>query len=207
MRPFGSLFPIEVRPDIRGKLVRGELVTRRFLAERSLRPANQQGGLPELLVASSVNLKCSGKEYSIVQGIKPGTWKWTVRLDENNVRTGVDKTRNATWEDAYNKLIGAVALEKVKVIGRRESIPEVIPGAYFAPCPSLLSGMATASDLLRLARCTFEAAFTRTRFNGLIIQMNSLWVPKQFGSKSSLANLTSVEMCPCAAIGPNDYRL
>jgi hypothetical protein len=39
-----------------------------------------------------------GKENSIVQSIKPGTWKWTVRLDEDNVRTGVDKTRNATWE-------------------------------------------------------------------------------------------------------------
>src|SRR4030088_2464125 len=76
-----------------------------------------------------------GKENSIVQRIKPGTWKWTVRLDENNVRTGVDKTRSATWEDAYHKLIGAVALEKVKVIGRRESIPEVIPGAYFTACP------------------------------------------------------------------------
>jgi hypothetical protein len=148
-----------------------------------------------------------GKENSIVQGIKPGTWKWTVRLDENNVRTGVDKTRNATWEDAYNKLIGAVALEKVRLSVGENRYRRSFRELTLLLVPSLLSGMATASDLLRRARCPFEAAFTRTRFNGLIIQMNSLWVKKQFGSKSSLANLTSVEMCPCAAIGPNDYRL
>src|SRR3954452_14938180 len=46
-----------------------------------------------------------GKEYSIVQGIKPGTWKWTVRLDENNVRTGVDKTRPAAME-SVGRLVG-----------------------------------------------------------------------------------------------------
>jgi hypothetical protein len=52
-------------------MVRGELVTRRFLAERSLRPANQQGSLPELLVASSVNLKCSiaGKNTALLSTI------------------------------------------------------------------------------------------------------------------------------------------
>ena len=112
MRPPWYSVPIEGLADIRGKLVRGELVTRRFLAERSLRPANQQGGLPELLVASSVNLKCSGKEYSIVQGIKPGTWKWKVRLDENNVRTGVDKTRSAAMESVGRLVDRALAQKR-----------------------------------------------------------------------------------------------
>jgi hypothetical protein len=58
-------------------MVRGELVTRRFLAERSLRPANQQGSLPELLVASSVNLKCSiaGKNTALSKALSlaPGS--------------------------------------------------------------------------------------------------------------------------------------
>jgi hypothetical protein len=56
-----------------------------------------------------------GKEYSIAQGIKPGTWKWTVRLDENNVRTGVDKTRPAAMESVGRLVDRALAHKKVKL--------------------------------------------------------------------------------------------
>jgi hypothetical protein len=56
-----------------------------------------------------------GKEYSIVQGIKPGTWKWTVRLDENNIRTGVDKTRPAAMESVGRLVDRALAPKKVKL--------------------------------------------------------------------------------------------
>jgi hypothetical protein len=56
-----------------------------------------------------------GKEYSVVKGIKPGTWKWTVRLDENNVRTGVDKTRSAAMESVGRLVDRALAPKKVKL--------------------------------------------------------------------------------------------
>jgi len=43
-----------------------------------------------------------GKSYSIVQGIGPDSWKWTVQLDENTVKSGEATTRataatNAIW--------------------------------------------------------------------------------------------------------------
>src|SRR3981189_1603389 len=61
-----------------------------------------------------------GKEYSIVQGIKPGTWKWTVRLDENNVRTGIDKRRSAAmhleWTD-YSQMLAPRPSSATAVVG------------------------------------------------------------------------------------------
>jgi hypothetical protein len=29
-----------------------------------------------------------GKQYTIVQGVGPNLWKWTVRLDEKTVKSG-----------------------------------------------------------------------------------------------------------------------
>ena len=36
-----------------------------------------------------------GKPYTIVQGIEPGSWIWTVYLDENTVRSGASPRRAA----------------------------------------------------------------------------------------------------------------
>ena len=36
-----------------------------------------------------------GKRYTIVQGIGPASWKWTVYLDENTVKSGTASTREA----------------------------------------------------------------------------------------------------------------
>jgi hypothetical protein len=57
-----------------------------------------------------------GKQYSIVHGVKPGTWKWTVRLDENTVRSGVDKTRLAAMASVGHLIDRALAPKKVKLI-------------------------------------------------------------------------------------------
>jgi hypothetical protein len=42
---------------------------------------------------------------------------------------------NATWTDAYQQLVNAVASEAVKAMGRSGPTSEVIPAAYFASCP------------------------------------------------------------------------
>jgi hypothetical protein len=36
-----------------------------------------------------------GKRYTVVQGIGPTSWKWTVYLDENTVKSGSTSTREA----------------------------------------------------------------------------------------------------------------
>jgi hypothetical protein len=36
-----------------------------------------------------------GKKYTIVQGIGPNAWKWTVRLDDKTVKTGEASSREA----------------------------------------------------------------------------------------------------------------
>jgi hypothetical protein len=42
------------------------------------------------------------KHYTVVQGIGPHSWKWSVRLDEKTLKSGESKTRasaviNAVW--------------------------------------------------------------------------------------------------------------
>ena len=36
-----------------------------------------------------------GKRYTIVQGLQPKFWKWTVHLDETTVRSGEANSRDA----------------------------------------------------------------------------------------------------------------
>jgi hypothetical protein len=36
-----------------------------------------------------------GKSYTIVQGIEPYSWKWTVHLDEKTVKSGESPSRDA----------------------------------------------------------------------------------------------------------------
>jgi hypothetical protein len=36
-----------------------------------------------------------GKSYTIVQGIEPYSWKWTVQLDEKTARSGESPSRDA----------------------------------------------------------------------------------------------------------------
>jgi|SRR6266851_4548576 len=114
MRPPWYSVPIEGLPDIRGKLVRGELATRRFLARRSFRPQISSAVFPNYWSHRPLTeMQYRGKEYSVVQGIKPGTW--TVRLDENNVRTGVDKTRSAAMESVGRLVDRALSPKTVKL--------------------------------------------------------------------------------------------
>jgi hypothetical protein len=36
-----------------------------------------------------------GKQYTIVQGVEPGSWRWTVHLDEKIVKSGIAPSRAA----------------------------------------------------------------------------------------------------------------
>src|SRR3954462_10295312 len=44
---------------------------------------------------ASVHMEYRGKHYTIVQGIRPGSWKWTVELHERGVKSGESPTREA----------------------------------------------------------------------------------------------------------------
>jgi hypothetical protein len=56
-----------------------------------------------------------GKSYSIVQGVGPDSWKWTVQLDERTVKSGVAKTRAYAMTNAVMTIDKALAPKKVKL--------------------------------------------------------------------------------------------
>jgi hypothetical protein len=55
-----------------------------------------------------------GKKYSIVQGIGRASWKWTVDLDENTVKSGSAPTRDAAKIKAIWTIDKAPAAKKTK---------------------------------------------------------------------------------------------
>jgi hypothetical protein len=49
-----------------------------------------------------IKMEYRSKHYTVVQGIGPHSWKWSVRLDEKTLKSGESKTRasaviNAVW--------------------------------------------------------------------------------------------------------------
>jgi hypothetical protein len=52
-----------------------------------------------------------GKYYIIAQGIEPGSWKWTVDLDEHTSKSGETKTRGLA--------VSAVVLLVDKLLARK----------------------------------------------------------------------------------------
>jgi hypothetical protein len=70
---------------------------------------------PEGAQVLVIRMEYRGKHYTIVQGIGPDSWKWSVHLDEKSVKSGESKTRasaktNAVW------LIDKVSPKKAKMI-------------------------------------------------------------------------------------------
>jgi hypothetical protein len=55
-----------------------------------------------------------GKSYTIVQGVGPNSWKWTVRLDEKTVKSGEAPSRDAAKTNVVWLVDKALALKKVK---------------------------------------------------------------------------------------------
>jgi hypothetical protein len=61
-------------------------------------------------------MKYRGKHYSIVQGIVPQSWKWTVYLDEKNVKSGEAKSRDAARNSVVWHINKALASKKARPV-------------------------------------------------------------------------------------------
>ena len=55
-----------------------------------------------------------GKQYTIVQGIQPGSWKWTVELHDRSVKSGDAPTREAAKVRVMWIIDHALANKKLK---------------------------------------------------------------------------------------------
>jgi hypothetical protein len=65
-----------------------------------------------------------GKHYTIVRGNGPDSWKWTVRLDDKNVKFGEAKSRAAARNSAVWLIDKALAPNEAKLIPPSDSTPE-----------------------------------------------------------------------------------
>jgi hypothetical protein len=64
-----------------------------------------------------IQMEYRSKHYTVVQGIGPHSWKWSVRLDEKTLKSGESKTRaaaviNVVW------LIDKALASKQKLLQR-----------------------------------------------------------------------------------------
>jgi hypothetical protein len=57
-----------------------------------------------------------GKNFTIVQGIGPDSWKWTVRLDEKTVKSGEATSRSTAKTWVVCLIDKALAPKKVKLV-------------------------------------------------------------------------------------------
>jgi len=65
-----------------------------------------------------------GKQYTIVRGSGPDSWKWTVRLDDKTVRSGEARSRAAAKNSAVWLIDRALAPEQAKPMRSSDSTPE-----------------------------------------------------------------------------------
>src|SRR4051794_37441106 len=56
-----------------------------------------------------------GKSYTIVQVIEPGSWKWTVQLDDKTVKSGNSPTRAAAIASVHWAIDQSLAAKKPEV--------------------------------------------------------------------------------------------
>jgi hypothetical protein len=56
-----------------------------------------------------------GKNYSIVQGVGPHSWKWMVQLDEKTIKSGEAPSREAAKNNVVWQVDKALATRKVKL--------------------------------------------------------------------------------------------
>jgi hypothetical protein len=57
-----------------------------------------------------------GKQYRIVQGIGPDSWKWTVQLDETTVKSGEAGSRAAAMNSVVWLIDKALAPKEAKPV-------------------------------------------------------------------------------------------
>jgi hypothetical protein len=57
-----------------------------------------------------------GKHFTIVQGVGPNLWKWTIRLDEKTVKSGEAPSRAAAMNNVVWTVDKALKAKKLKPI-------------------------------------------------------------------------------------------
>jgi hypothetical protein len=56
-----------------------------------------------------------GKQFTVVQGITPESWKWSVQHDETTVKGGVAETRQKAIANAVRAIDQGLRTKKVKL--------------------------------------------------------------------------------------------
>jgi hypothetical protein len=64
--------------------------------------------------ARSFGMEYRGKQFIIVQGIGPDSWKWTVHLDEKTAKSGEAKTRSSAHNSVVWLIDKALAPKKAQ---------------------------------------------------------------------------------------------
>src|SRR4051794_19904667 len=80
----------------RGAGMTAVLFASAFPAKNSFAPDRWMLLFPALVLGIGfeyLKMQYRGKDYIVVQGIEPDSWKWTVDLDEHTSRSGEAKTR------------------------------------------------------------------------------------------------------------------
>ena len=57
-----------------------------------------------------------GKEFTIRQGVGPGSWKWTVQLDERAAKSGEAPTRAAAMNSVVWVIDKSLKVRKAKLV-------------------------------------------------------------------------------------------
>jgi hypothetical protein len=71
---------------------------------------------PEGAYVHIIGMEYRGKHYTIVQGIGPDSWKWSVYLDEKSIKSGESKTRVSAKTSAVWLIDKALSPKKAKMI-------------------------------------------------------------------------------------------
>jgi hypothetical protein len=64
-------------------------------------------------------MRYRGLEYTIVQGVERGTWRWTVTLSDGQTKSGTMRGRLETLYHVERTIIRAIASEKAQPISHR----------------------------------------------------------------------------------------
>ena len=72
-----------------------------------------------------VRMQYRGKSYTIVQGIGPNSWKWTIRLDEKTTKSGEAPSRAAAKNSVIWAIDKALKPKKTTIVPRSDGQPDV----------------------------------------------------------------------------------
>ena len=68
--------------------------------------------MPDPVFGLFMRMEYRNKHYTVVQGIGPHSWKWSVRLDEKTLKVGESRTHASAVVDAVWVIDKALAPKK-----------------------------------------------------------------------------------------------